>query len=95
MKVLVKATHNILPDIEKEFNSEELPDVVGALIHYGYEVDNETLAAENNEMMADYDAECYYAEQERSIPNMRVDNEFKFSVEAEAVYPHPSYCRYK
>ena len=46
MKVLVKATHNILPAVNKEIDVENLSEVVGALIHFGYNVDNETLATE-------------------------------------------------
>jgi hypothetical protein len=100
MKVLVKASHKVLPPVNKEVDSDELSDVVGALIHFGYDVDNETLDAEAktvdgylnmNDFDAEYEAECYYAEQERSIPNMRVEHEF----EATREYPHPSYCRYK
>ncbi len=41
MNVLVTATHKVLPKINKVVDTNELPDLMGKLIHFGYEIVDE------------------------------------------------------
>ena len=41
MKVKVKASHPALPNFEKTVDSIDLPDLMGELNHYNYDIENE------------------------------------------------------
>jgi hypothetical protein len=46
MKVSVKATHNILPEVNELVDSDLLAEKMGGLIHMGYDIENEAALTE-------------------------------------------------
>jgi hypothetical protein len=46
MKVLVKATHNVLPDVNEMLDSDDLSEMMGKLTHAGYDIEHEAALTE-------------------------------------------------
>jgi len=46
MKVPVKATHKVLPDVNELVDSDVLSDKMGELIHMGYDIEDEEILTE-------------------------------------------------
>lgn len=43
MKINVRATHKVLPTVEEYIDSEDLPELMGKLIHFGYDIEHEEM----------------------------------------------------
>jgi len=43
MKIVIRATHKVLPPVIEIIDSDELPEMMGKLIHFGYDIEHEEM----------------------------------------------------